>query len=196
MEGDIKRLKIDGAEICIAPIAGRGRAAEREATGRLVAAMFGADAVLGHADSGAPMVAGYDDGRVSVSHGAGYAVVALCGPGLRVGVDIESAREQLRRVTGRILTAGEREALPMPERCDLKLLQRIWTAKEAVYKLTPDNGCLTLGEIDVVRAEDLDAWRRGEIVAPRDGMTVRFVEIEGDALLTVATAVRRQEGRV
>ena len=195
MEGEIKRFGIDGAEVCMTSIAGRGRGAEREATQRLVEAMFGSGTVLGHTACGAPKVEGYGDGRVSVSHGAGCAVVALCGHGVRVGVDVESAREQLRRVTGRILTAAERKVLPLPEQCDIRLLQRIWTAKEAVYKLTPENGRMTLGEIDVLRAEDLDAWRRGDSIVSRGGARVSFVELEGDGLLAVATMVSSREGR-
>ena len=195
MEGEIKRFGIDGAEVCLTRITGRGRVAERAATQRLVEAMFGSGTVLGHTDCGAPTVAGYDDGRVSVSHGAVCAVVAVCGRGVRVGVDVESAREQLRRVTGRILTAAERVALPMPEQCDIRMLQRIWTAKEAVYKLTPDNGRMTLGEIDVLRAEDTDAWQRGDSIVSRAGVRVSFVDLEGDALLAVATMVSSREGR-
>ena len=68
MEGEIKRFGIDGAEVCMTSIAGRGRGAEREATQRLVEEMFGSGTVLGHTACGAPKVEGYGDGRVSVSN--------------------------------------------------------------------------------------------------------------------------------
>lgn len=189
----------DGVDISLTPVAAGhpAREAEREAVGRLVEAAFGSGAVLTHSAAGAPLVDGIDEGRLSVSHGAGFAALAVCDAGRRVGIDVESPRQQLRRVVRRVLTPGEAEILPDAATCDIALLLRIWTAKEAVYKLTPDNAALTLGQISLLRAGDMEPWRSGETVSPRPGLTIRFIALPGDALLTVATdlPVRLRGGR-
>lgn len=190
MSQKIKHIKSDCVEISIIPVAATSqpmREAEREAVGRLVEAAFGSGAALMHSAAGAPIVDGVEEGRVSVSHGAGYAALAVCDAGRRVGIDVESPREQLRRVVRRILTPGEAEILPDAEASDIALLLRIWTAKEAVYKLTPDNATLTLGQISLLRADDMEAWRSRDSVSPLPGMTIRFIALPGDALLAVAT---------
>lgn len=200
MPQKIKHIKSDGVEISIIPVAAISqpmREAEREAVSRLVEAKFGSGAVLTHSAAGAPLVDGVEEGRVSVSHGAGYAALAVCDAGRRVGIDVESPREQLRRVVRRILTPAEAEILPDAEACDIALLLRIWTAKEAVYKLTPDNATLTLSQIRLLSADHMEAWRSGDSVSPQSGMTIRFIALPGDALLAVATAprIRRRGGR-
>lgn len=190
MPQKIMHIKSDGVEISIIPIAASAqpmREAEREAVSRLVEAAFGSGAVLTHSAAGAPLVDGVEDGRVSVSHGAGYAALAVCAAGRRVGIDVESPREQLRRVVRRILSPAEAAILPDAEACDIALLLRIWTAKEAVYKLTPDNASLTLSQISLLRADDMEAWRSGEAVSPRSGLTIRFIALPGDALLAIAS---------
>lgn len=186
----IKHIKSDGVEISIIPVAATAqpmREAEREAVRRLVEAKFGSGAVLTHSAAGAPLVDGVEEGRVSVSHGAGYAALAVCDAGRRVGIDVESPREQLRRVVRRILTSAEAAILPDAEACDIALLLRIWTAKEAVYKLTPDNATLTLSQISLLRADDMEAWRTGDSVSLQPGMTIRFIALPGGALLAIAS---------
>lgn len=190
MPQKIKHIKSDGVEISIIPVAATAqpmREAEREAVSRLVEAAFGSGAALTHSAAGAPLVDGVEDGRVSVSHGAGYAALAVCDAGRRAGIDVESPREQLRRVVRRILSPAEAAILPDAAACDITLLLRIWTAKEAVYKLTPDNASLTLSQISLLRADDMEAWRSGDSVSPQPGMTIRFIALPGNALLAVAT---------
>ena len=200
MPQKIKHIKSDGAEISIIPVAATAqpmREAEREAACLLVEAAFGSGSVLTHSAAGAPLVDGIDEGSLSVSHGAGYAALAVCDAGRRVGIDVESPRAQLRRVVRRILTPAEAAILPDAATCDIALLLRIWTAKEAVYKLTPDNASLTLSQSSLLRADDMEAWRSGDSVSPQPGMTIRFIALPGSALLSVAMAprVRRRGGR-
>lgn len=190
MPQKIKHIKSDGVEISIIPVAAISQPmheAEREAVSRLVETAFGSGAALTHSAAGAPLVDGVEEGRVSVSHGAGYAALAVCDAGRRVGIDVESPRAQLRRVVRRILTPGEAEILPDAATCDIALLLRIWTAKEAVYKLTPDNATLTLGQISLLSADHMEAWRSGDSVSLQPGMTIRFIALPGGALLAVAT---------
>ena len=200
MPQKIKHIKSDGVEISIIPVAAISQPmyeAEREAVSRLVETAFGSGAALTHSAAGAPLVDGVEEGRVSVSHGAGYAALAVCDAGRRVGIDVESPRAQLRRVVRRILTPGEAEILPDAATCDIALLLRIWTAKEAVSKLTPDNATLTLGQISLLSADHMEAWRSGDSVSLQPGMTIRFIALPGGALLAVATKsrVRRRGGR-
>lgn len=120
------------------------RAAERAAVTRLVGEVFGPGARLTHRDDGAPRVEGAGEVHVSVSHGAGLALLAVDRT-RRVGVDVEQWRPALRHVADKILTAGELDS----SRSDRTLL-RAWTGKEAVFK-TGITGA------DVISAIDLSA---------------------------------------
>lgn len=103
------------------------RDAERAAVVAIVRHIFGDGATIGHSADGAPVL--MTDGEeastwISVSHGAGRAVVAVRDNGA-AGVDIEAPREQLRRVDSRIRHANDS--------CTLSPLE-LWTAKEATFK--------------------------------------------------------------
>lgn len=104
------------------------RKAETEAVASLVREVFGPDAVVGHHSSGAPYIVG-DETPVSVSHSRRTACLAT-GHDRPVGVDVEEAREQLRRVAHRILSPTELQTYGR----SLNLLLRAWTMKEALYK--------------------------------------------------------------
>lgn len=109
------------------------RQREKEAVWRLVCALLGEGVEIGHEPTGAPTITGAP-GIISVSHCRRGAAVAWT-PGRAVGVDIETARQQLERVKSRFLCGGEMAAYGG----SLDLLLRAWTAKEALYKaaLTP-----------------------------------------------------------
>ncbi len=102
-------------------------AVESAAVASLVAEVFGHEAVLDHELTGRPFLCGRTEG-ISVSHGAGLAVLAV-NPHGAVGVDVECPRPGLETVSARFLDAAERNAC-MSEEC----LLRSWTAKEAVFK--------------------------------------------------------------
>lgn len=105
------------------------REAERHAVADVVRHVFGRNAEIEHRADGSPVVSGGEaQCEISVSHGAGLAVVAVGGKE-RIGVDVECWREQLRRVSSRFLSADEISAWGREE-----LLLRAWTIKEAVYK--------------------------------------------------------------
>ena len=72
------------------------RDAERAAVMKLVRGLFGEYAVYTHDAQGAPMIEGCAQ-AISVTHGAGMAVVAVS-RACAVGVDVECWREQLVRV--------------------------------------------------------------------------------------------------
>ena len=97
-------------------------------------AMFGSGTVLGHTVCGAPKVegmvmAGVGESWRGVCRGGvvrpWHAGRCRCGVGARAAAACDGADTHCRRA----------QVLPLPEQCDIRLLQRIWTAKEAVYKL-------------------------------------------------------------
>lgn len=115
-----------GVELYIGRLEGSGRAAERRAVETLFYDALGCG--TGHYPDGAPYAEGREDVALSVSHGAGYAVVAFgLDPHIRLGVDIEGADRlrQLERVRSRFVGPDDSTSLG---------LLRLWTAKEAVYK--------------------------------------------------------------
>lgn len=107
---------------------------EHAAVGDIIARFFGADARVGHRDSGAPYLVGREDISLSVSHSRDYAAVAFSSE-RTIGVDIEQWREQLLRVAPRVLSESEMAVYGVSS----DLLLRAWTMKEALYKaaLTP-----------------------------------------------------------
>lgn len=117
-------LTVGEAGVYALPLDGAGRAAERAAVARLFAEVL--ESGVGHYDDGAPYAVGREDVAVSVSHGAGMAVLAVSSGG-PVGVDIESVSRvaQLGRVASRFVGPDDDPSLTLLE---------LWTAKEAVYK--------------------------------------------------------------
>lgn len=139
------------------PEAARGarREAERAAVGRLVETVLGAGVTIAHRDDGSPFVEGRDDLYVSVSHCADECVLAVSRR--PVGVDIETARQQLTRIAGKFLTPAEAARGPH----DLDSLLRYWTAKEAVFKCGGMPG-LVISEIELT-ADLTRAHARGRV---------------------------------
>lgn len=103
------------------------RQAERAATMRLIRALLGSDAELGHSPDGAPLITGSSI-NISVSHSRLYAAIAI-DPHRRIGIDTETWRDQLLRVAPRFLSSHEQALYSTPA-----LLLHAWTVKEAVYK--------------------------------------------------------------
>lgn len=124
-------VTIHGVVLYAAPMPDLSRSARRQAEQNAVASLvrdaFGQDAVIAHHASGAPYVDGFA-GHISVSHGGGFAVLAVS-PSVPVGVDVECWREQIQRVAGKFLSPEEQAICRTPED-----LLRAWTAKEAVFK--------------------------------------------------------------
>lgn len=127
----ITLVDIGGAQVGVCPIEpqqsrlGR-RERERMAVDRIISAIIGPEATLGHLPGGAPSVSGCP--FLSIAHSRLLAAVAVH-PTAPVGIDAEEDRHStLRRVASKFLSAGEMEWVG-----DSDLL-RAWTIKEAVYK--------------------------------------------------------------
>lgn len=157
----------EGIELWLLQLDGRGRVAEREAVARLFRELLGT--TEGHTTDGAPYAVGRDDVSVSVSHGAGYAVVALARDSAQSpGVDIEDAGRtgQLQRIASRFISAADDATLTPCE---------IWTAKEAAYKAFGRRG-LPLLDIRV---------GRGTVTAPGLSGRVAWIDVAPDAVMAV-----------
>ena len=133
-------------------------AGEREATARVRVARAATRIVLGDAlgtdparvaisrrcahcgdpAHGRPTVAGPGEISFSLSHSAGYAVIALTDGGANVGVDVEEvrARSRLDALAARVLNDEEHAAWRAIDDADrqLRAFLRAWTAKEAYLK--------------------------------------------------------------
>lgn len=107
------------------------RRAEIEAVDRLLAAALPGGYTLAHDTDGAPRLIAGGAPAISVSHSRTHAAVALAPCGVAVGIDIETPREQLRRVAPRVLSPDELAACADG---DMDALLRAWTLKEALYK--------------------------------------------------------------
>lgn len=116
------------------PLNGRGREAEIAAVAEIVRQVFG-DRPLLHRGDGSPYVGDFD-GFISVSHGAGTALLAVGDS--PVGVDIEEDRLQLQRVSSKFINKED----------DAPSLLHAWTAKEAAFKAAGIAG-VTVSEIIV-----------------------------------------------
>ena len=161
------------------PIRNESRAGEREAVGLLMAHFFGEKARLEHRADGMPYVEG-SDLYVSVSHGAGMAVLAV--DSNPIGVDIERARAQLLRIAGKFLCPGD-SADPN----DIASLLRAWTAKEAAYKAASASGfdlsSLTVSKITVV---DSDADSATAVLPAGDVFDISYHIVSSTVLLAVS----------
>lgn len=107
------------------------RESERATVRELLGEAFGRDVNLLHDPCGRPSVEGFPH-FISISHSRDEAVLAVSGS-RPVGVDVETWREALVSTAGKWLTPAQLEHVHEP----LDYL-KAWTAKEAIYKLMPE----------------------------------------------------------
>ncbi len=104
------------------------RDAEIRAVAMLIRKAFGEKETLSHLPSGAPYIAGSGK-QISITHGAGYALLAI-NDSRPIGIDIESPRPTLKRISGRFLGSSELQTY----NASSSTLLDAWTAKEAIFK--------------------------------------------------------------
>lgn len=115
---------------------------------------------VAHTSEGAPYLPMLPDKSISISHSRDLCALAIAPAGMSIGVDIESEREQLRRVAPRVLSLGE-----------LRLyddgadgLLKAWTLKEALYKAALTPGLDFARDIKIPREYgDVYAIVRGDV---------------------------------
>lgn len=136
------------------------------------------DLKVGHDPNGAPHIEGRPDIHISISHSIDTCVLAVSDE--PIGIDIETARQQLRRVAAKFLTPEEhtRYSDITDEDSGMAFLLKAWTAKEAVFKaaLIPD---LVLSDISL--ASDLN-----QAESRNRKFTIHYPQASTDEVIAVA----------
>ena len=151
------------------------RIKEIEAVTQLVARAFGPGAELRHTDEGRPYIDGRDDVYISISHCADICLLAVSDT--PVGIDAETARDQLIGIAHKFLTQGEMARAPH----SLTTLMRLWAAKEAVFKCASIPG-LVISEIEISESMDYACAR-----SRRFG--IRFTDSTPHIAVAIATPI-------
>lgn len=142
---------------------------------------FGADVELRHHSDGSPYI---DGCYVSVSHTESYVVIALHRT-RRVGVDIEILGHKAMRVASRFLHPDELRTLG--EVGKMEAVHICWSAKEALYKLYPIEGCDFAQDI---RLDSFEVMAEGSVKArlsymPEKALVVQYAIYHGCSLAYV-----------
>jgi 4'-phosphopantetheinyl transferase EntD len=123
-----------------------GRVAARRAL-RVYLGGWAEGVEVGKHASGAPIVAGYPDLRLSISHSNRVAVAIAAH--FSVGVDIELCAPRPESFTRHFFTQNERQGVARtPTRDRQPLLSSLWTRKEAVCKVGHWGGRLVFSDLD------------------------------------------------
>ena len=102
----------------------------------LLRELFGRPAKITYAENGCPYL-DEENLNISISHSASLVAVMLHKN--RAGIDIEEQGRPVSTIAQKFMTEQELESIEeLPEREDLILLQ--WSAKEAIFKLAPEDG--------------------------------------------------------
>lgn len=113
------------------------RRSEIITTNLMIKELFGNGCTLRHHNSGAPYLAS-DDGKdlpqISISHCRGMVAIAYSKDA--VGVDVEQIEERVMRIRERVQNADELRHTGN----SVVLNTILWTAKEALFKLIPEEG--------------------------------------------------------
>ncbi|MDE7153670.1 MAG: 4'-phosphopantetheinyl transferase superfamily protein [Muribaculaceae bacterium] len=155
------------------------RRREKQLTLLLLRKLAGSEVVLRHDPDGAPLPIG-EGQHVSISH-SGHEVAVALSDSPYIGIDVESPREALRRVSSRFLSRREQEYYT-----DLNQLLRAWVIKEAVYKAMHRKN-LTSSEIALSCQEPENMIDHAEVGDVR--FSISLHHLPTDSLLGVARAV-------
>jgi phosphopantetheinyl transferase len=82
--------------------------------------------------------------HIAISHSGDYAVLAISNQ--NIGVDIEKKQTKLKRIASKFIGA---EADFITKKDELTFLTKIWTAKEALYKLKNKKGLSFKKQIEI-----------------------------------------------
>lgn len=116
------------------------------------------------APDGAPLI---PQGHCSLSHSRSYAAAVTSKT--PVGVDLETHRQQIQRIANKFIHPNEKQWIALD---DIPALTRLWTAKEAIYKVVRQAGLSFAQAIEVHPFEKLDQLGTAEVLLT--GKTQRF----------------------
>lgn len=96
--------------------------------------LFGKHEIL-YSNLGAPYIK--DEDFISISHANNVVAIAISKS--RVGLDLEPVNDKIHRVKHKFLSESESKIFDTSSTLDLI---RVWSAKEALYKLSGENGLI------------------------------------------------------
>ena len=178
---DTKSLDIDQAKVFIKPIKAIPKGSpHRLETQRLAVSQLIENAglnpnLLTKTTEGKPFLIGENQPFISISHTASYAAIALSAH--PVGLDIEHTSVRTLRVLPRIINAIESTLISFP--ADTLLATKVWSLKEAVFKLY-GTSCKTISEVIISSFTETEAY-----TAPPFQAIVRFEKKE-DLVIALA----------
>lgn len=109
---------------------------ERECVREIITHLLGCETPLEHHENGAPYLPDFPGLFISISHCRRMVAVAVS-DSCPIGIDIEEPRLNLLRVASRVFSSEELDLLPLSQSERLSGLVRLWTLKEALFKLYP-----------------------------------------------------------
>lgn len=157
---------------------------QRFAVGCLLKELFGEDSVLKHLPSGAPYLE--KDGEklapISISHCKGMGAVSS--GEVMTGVDVETVSDRVLRVRERVFSNEELRFIGT----SANLNTLAWTAKEAVFKVIPEEGVDFKEDIQLDLSTVSDDSKTNEYFATAYGRKYKLttMSVGLDKLLTVA----------
>lgn len=101
----------------------------------LISRLLGIENSVIYNQNGRPSLLGRNE-KISISHTNGYATVIIH-PNRNVGVDIEQFRDKILRVKNKFLSPVELSQIDSKREKDHLIL--LWSAKEALYKLSDNH---------------------------------------------------------
>ncbi len=125
--------------------------------------------------NGAPYIE--DEGFISISHCKNAVGIAL-NHDFRIGLDLEAPRQNILTLKDKFLSEHEREVFAID---DPNVVTRIWSAKEALYKLAGRKKIHFKTELLLTRDND-DNWS-GQIVNPEADIFVKLNIFERNSLI-------------
>jgi phosphopantetheinyl transferase len=130
------------------------RKREYIATRVLRTMIFGNEPIL-YSQIGAPYIK--EEGFISISHAHQVVGLAFC-KDFPIGLDLEPIRPKVLKVSGKFLSENEKKVLDTD---DVTEMIKVWSGKEALYKLAGRKGIIFAKELLLKKKNDL-LWS-GEI---------------------------------
>lgn len=152
-------------------------------TNLMVKELFGHECRLCHHHSGAPYLTedGKDMPKISISHSR--SMVAIAYSKNEVGIDIEQIEERVMRVRERVQDAEELQSTG-----DSIVMNTIlWTAKEALFKLIPEEGVDFAKDLHVDLSSVVPSQQENKYTATAYGRKYNLISLLiNETVLTIA----------
>ncbi|RFC55790.1 4'-phosphopantetheinyl transferase family protein [Brumimicrobium aurantiacum] len=155
----------------------KGRQREYVATRVLRTMHFGNEPIL-YSEIGAPYIEG--EGFISISHANHVVGMAYCAD-FQIGLDLEPIREKVMRVKHKFLSETEKCAY---DTSSVEEMIKIWSGKEALYKLAGRKRIIFADNLLLTRKDDL-RWK-GLITFPEMKKEVELIlQTKNDFVISI-----------